>query len=201
MNTFRHVIAVVLVISTPPGLLFWFVVHPFASRWRLLGVRWTYVVLGSATVAMMVLLALVRNWLVGPDLGTNYITMLFAVPCVIGAFVIGIRRKKFLTFRILAGVPEVSESSDQELLKVGPYAVIRHPRYVEALLGILAYAFVANHLGGYILWLLCLPTIYLIVLLEERELRTRFGMEYVDYCQRVPRFFPRRQRRDEGDQT
>ena len=192
MNTFRYVVGVVLMISMPPGLIFWFVVHPFVSRWRRLGVRWTYIVLGSATVAAMVFLVFVRDWLLGPDLGTSYVTILFAVPCMIGAFAIGIRRKKYLTFRILAGVPEVSEAGDQELLRAGPYAVIRHPRYIEALLAVLGYALVANYVGGYILWVLCLPTIYLIVLLEERELRARFGMEHLEYCQQVPRFVPRR---------
>ncbi len=56
----------------------------------------------------------------------------------------------------------------------------------------LAYALVANYVGGYIVSALCLPTIYLMVLLEERELRARFGMEYLEYCQRVPRFVPKR---------
>ena len=192
MNTFRYVVGVVLVISMPPGLIFWFAVHPFVSRWRRVGVRGTYIVLGSATVAAMVFLVFVRDWLLGPDLGTNYVTILFAVPCMVGAFAIGVRRRKYLTMRILAGVPEVSEPGDQELLRAGPYAVIRHPRYVEALLGVLAYALVANYVGGYILWVLCFPTIYLIVLLEERELRVRFGREYLEYCKKVPRFVPRR---------
>ena len=39
---------------------------------------------------------------------------------------------------------------------------------------------------------LCVPTLYLIVLLEERELRDRFGEEYEAYCRRVPRFVPKR---------
>jgi protein-S-isoprenylcysteine O-methyltransferase Ste14 len=30
------------------------------------------------------------------------------------------------------------------------------------------------------------------VLLEERELRDRFGAEYEEYCRRVPRYIPKR---------
>ena len=39
---------------------------------------------------------------------------------------------------------------------------------------------------------LSLPTLYLLVLLEERDLRERFGSEYEACCRRVPRFVPRR---------
>jgi protein-S-isoprenylcysteine O-methyltransferase Ste14 len=31
-----------------------------------------------------------------------------------------------------------------------------------------------------------------VVLLEERELRDRFGAEYDEYCRRVPRYIPGR---------
>ena len=31
----------------------------------------------------------------------------------------------------------------------------------------------------------------MIIEMEERELRERFGQEYAEYCIRVPRFVPR----------
>lgn len=142
-------------------------------------------------MAAMIPLWFGRDWLLGPDLGTSYVTMFLAVPSVAGAIAIGVRRRKYLTFRVLAGVPEVSGSNKQELLRAGPYAVIRHPRYVEALLAVLGYAFFANYVGCYVLWVVCIPTIYAIVVLEERELLKRFGEEYREYARQVPRFIPR----------
>ncbi len=56
----------------------------------------------------------------------------------------------------------------------------------------LGYAFIANYLGMDILFALTVPAIYFIVVLEERELRDRFGSTYEEYSRRVPRFFPRR---------
>ena len=35
-----------------------------------------------------------------------------------------------------------------------------------------------------------------VIALEEREMRTRFGAAYRDYSRKVPRFFPRRESRN-----
>jgi len=191
VNTFRYVIAVVLMVSLPPGLLMWFVVHPFAPFWRRLGTKWTYAILVSGMLAIMLGIYVVRDVLLATDLGTNFVTIVLAVPCIAMAAVIGLKRKRYLTFRILAGIPEVSATDRGALLTEGPYAVIRHPRYVEAVLAVLAYALVANYVGTYVLLVASFPVIYLIVILEERELRDRFGEEYEGYCRAVPRFLPR----------
>jgi len=37
MDTFRYVLAVMLVISLPPAIAYWFVIHPFAALWRRVG--------------------------------------------------------------------------------------------------------------------------------------------------------------------
>lgn len=197
MDTFRHIVAVVLMVSLPPGLLMWFAVHPFAPWWRRRGTWWTYTILLSGMLLMMAGTYLVRDALLGADLGTNLLTIALGVPCAAAAAAIGIKRKRHLTFRILAGVPEVS-GTPGTLLTEGPYAVIRHPRYVEAALGVLAYALVANYVGTYGLFLVTLPTIYAIVILEERELRERFGAAYDAYARAVPRFVPRRRRTEYG---
>jgi protein-S-isoprenylcysteine O-methyltransferase Ste14 len=89
-------------------------------------------------------------------------------------------------------MPELSRSNKGTLLTGGIYGTIRHPRYIEALFWSVAYALFANYVGAYVAVGLCIPVLYLIVVLEERELRGRFGAEYVAYCSRVPRFIPRR---------
>ena len=178
-------------VGLPPGLLMWLVVHPFAPFWRRLGTRWTYTILCGGMLLMMIGIYVARDVLLGTDLGTNVVTILLAIPCVAIAAVIGLKRKRYLTFRILAGVPEVSGTNRGALLTEGPYSVIRHPRYVEAMLAVLAYALVASYVGTYVLFFASIPMIYLIVILEERELRDRFGEQYEEYCRAVPRFLPR----------
>jgi len=54
------------------------------------------------------------------------------------------------------------------------------------------FALLANYLALYLVLAVGGLGIWLIVILEEKELRERFGPAYDDYCRRVPRFIPRR---------
>jgi protein-S-isoprenylcysteine O-methyltransferase Ste14 len=72
------------------------------------------------------------------------------------------------------------------------YAVIRHPRYVAFLLGVLGWSLMVNWGSAYLVWLVSVPAIWGVTVLEERELRERFGAPYDEYRARVPRFIPRR---------
>ena len=143
-------------------------------------------------VGGMVALWFPRRQLVMTDFGTSYPLMAIGVVLIVVAILVAVKRKKYLTWRILVGVPEVASEGPGELLTQGPYSVVRNPRYLEVLIGTAGYAFVANFLGGYVLTALCFPAIHFLVLIEERELRDRFGARYDEYCGRVPRFIPKR---------
>jgi protein-S-isoprenylcysteine O-methyltransferase Ste14 len=62
---------------------------------------------------------------------------------------------------------------------------------VEFTLGMIGWSLFVNYVGLYVMTGLCFVLLWVIVLLEERELRERFGQAYVDYSARVPRFVPR----------
>lgn len=194
MNTARYVLALAVVLAYPPGLLLWLAIHPLANFWRRLGPVWTYVILGVPTLAYIAGALLARDWIMAVDFGMSYPLTALAVLALLAAARLTIRRRKHLTISILSGLPELSvRRYPGRLLTGGPYARIRHPRYVEAFLWTLAYALFANYLAPYLVLIGALPVIHLIVVLEERELRDRFGEEYIEYCRRVPRFVPRRE--------
>ncbi len=79
----------------------------------------------------------------------------------------------------------------RKLVTSGPFAVVRNPimaaelsvLWAEAIyfgvLGIVVYAALAT-VAGHVA----------AVILEEPELRERFGAEYEDYCRQVPRWLP-----------
>ena len=74
------------------------------------------------------------------------------------------------------------------LTETGIYHWSRNPQYVGYFLFLLGFA-----LNDWSLW--CLATLlvvaislHLLVLIEEEHLRRVFGEQYVDFCQRVPRY-------------
>jgi len=142
-----------------------------------------------------VLLWQFRATLIGPDLGFRPWLMLPAVPAAAMGIRIARARRRFLTQRILVGVPEISSSDTGRLITEGIYGRVRNPRYLEFVLLSFVYAAFANYGGVWLWYALTFPAIHLVVLLEERELRERFGAAYEDYRRRVPRYLPRGQSR------
>jgi protein-S-isoprenylcysteine O-methyltransferase Ste14 len=192
MNSVRYYLAMILLVTVPPAIPFWLIVHTFIRFWRRLGPRWTFSLVGTLMGGAMIGLFLIRKPLLAMEFGTRYPLIVLGVSCLACAIMMLVRVKKCLSFRIQVGLPELApDRTPGKLLTEGVYARIRHPRYVGFLLALIGYALIANYLATYIVFALCLPGFYLVVILEERELRERFGQEYEEYCRRVPRFVPR----------
>lgn len=78
-----------------------------------------------------------------------------------------------------------------ELIDRGIYSVLRHPSYTGLLIGFVGAAF---SLGSWIRAAVVLIPVVLVLLrrigLEERVLRSRFGQDYDQYCNRTRRLIP-----------
>jgi protein-S-isoprenylcysteine O-methyltransferase Ste14 len=189
----RWVIAVLLMVSLVPAIGGWYLIHPFTRFWRRLGTVASFCIIYSLLIASGVLLWHFRSLLLGRDLGFQPLLLALAAPAAVVGGVIAAKRRRHLNQRILVGVPEISTADKGRLVSEGIYARTRNPRYLEFLSLSLAYVAFANYTGTWILYLLTFPAIHLVVLLEDSELRERFGAEYEAYCRRVPRYIPRRQ--------
>jgi protein-S-isoprenylcysteine O-methyltransferase Ste14 len=188
----RYYLGVGLALMLPPAILYWFIVHPFVGFWRRVGVRGTMGFLIVFYLVSMAALFPLRHVLLGRDLGTSVVNIVAAAPLLVISGLISRKRRRHLTMRTLAGVPELApQAAGPGLLTEGIYGKIRHPRYVEFTLGMIGWALFVNYLGLYAMIALCFVLLWFIVLIEERELRARFGQAYVDYSARVPRFVPR----------
>ena len=194
MDTARYILALLCVLTYPGAILYWLLFHGLIDFWRKLGTGWTYTIVLSAFAALIAATYVVRAPLLTVDFGTVPVLWLAAGLSYLASVIIEIRCRKYLKFKTLVGLPEVRGDGDVgRLLTEGIYSKVRHPRYVSVWLGTLAVAFFTNYLAVYVIAVLLVPAGYLLVLLEERELRGRFGAEYAAYSERVPRFFPRRQ--------
>ncbi len=196
MDSFRYYVALITIASTPGICLYWFSIHPFVNFWRQVGPRLTVAIHMGLIVLLAVGVFLLREPILKVEYGTNPIlvgtaTVLFAV-----TMILRIHIYRVFNNHLLAGLPELApEAYQSHLVTKGIYARIRHPRYVQMVLFALMAALLANYLAVYVVAAISGPGVYLLVAIEEKELRARFGEEYLRYAERVPRFLPRLQRR------
>ena len=84
--------------------------------------------------------------------------------------------------------------NDTKLVTTGPYAIVRNPIYLGALIFLPSLALVAAY------WLMLLPAIVLCIILyaqldeEEVTVLDRFGDAYREYMKRTPRLIPKLRR-------
>lgn len=192
MNTARYFLALFLVITLPPLFLYWLLIHPFVDFWRSKGVGVTYSIVLTIIATTMVGLFSMRHDLLIDDFGTNYLLLALGVLVLILSGRLRFAIQKHLSIKTLLGFPEVApDRFPRQLITEGIYARMRHPRYVQLLIALIGYALIANYLASYLAVALWLPGVYVIVLLEEKELRKHFGSAYEEYCRKVPRFVPK----------
>lgn len=192
VDTARYFFAVLMIVMFPVALLYWFLIHPFIGLWRRLGTWVTYTVVIATMAAVAYVLFLYRDLLLAVDLGTNYYLLIVAIPLYLAGAAMDVKAKRHLKLYMLTGVPEVApERTEQKLLEEGIYGRVRHPRYVAIMVGTAGWALFVDFMGVYLMLPLLFVGLWLVVLLEERELRARFGDRYEEYCERVPRFIPR----------
>jgi protein-S-isoprenylcysteine O-methyltransferase Ste14 len=85
---------------------------------------------------------------------------------------------------------------DDPLITRGPYSIVRHPQFLSAI-GVTFFTAQLfpgeSYFGSNLIMLNWAPfaaALWLLAVLEDRELATHFGAEYEEYAQRVPRLFP-----------
>jgi protein-S-isoprenylcysteine O-methyltransferase Ste14 len=193
MNMFRYYLALVCTLMLPLGLLIWIIVHPFIKFWRRVGLLWTYVMIAAVACPGVAGLFLMRRTLMAVDFGANWLLLVLGLLCVALAVRLRVSLHRHFSNKQLFGLPELApDRYPQQLVTEGLHARVRHPRYLQFLLTAAGFALMANYLALYLMVAACLPVLWLIVILEEKELRARFGPAYDHYCRQVPRFVPRR---------
>lgn len=191
METFRYIVALLLVTLVPALCLYWLLLHGFLPLWRRLGVTASQYLLWAAIFALAVYFATWRDVLLAADYGFQPLLATVGLVFLIGAIVFRLQIERHLPWRVQLGFPEIDpRGHGQKLVTSGPFAHSRHPRYLQICLALAGWALLANYPFAYVAALLWIPLMLIIVRLEEAELHRRFGAEYTDYCEHVGRFLP-----------
>ena len=192
MDTVRYYLALLMVVLVPPIVVFWCAVHPLAAVWRRVGPWIAYSVLLGIVLVLSWGCFLLREVLMGRDLGTHLVPLVLGLSLYLISKPLEIQIRKYLILKILIGWPELAPNGmESKLLKEGIYGRVRHPRYVSTMVGMIGFALLTNYSGVYVVVALTLPGLYLITVVEERELLIRFGEEYRHYQEELPRLIPR----------
>lgn len=84
----------------------------------------------------------------------------------------------------------VAVKHDHQLMRRGPYAVVRHPIYSGFLLGLAGVAVAAGELRGFLGWALMFVGWGLKARMEEAFMTEQFGAGYLEYAREVKALIP-----------
>lgn len=167
--------------------LFWFAIHPFASRWQQMR-RSPYRVLLPLWMAIIAILGLVTWPWHSVQLYSNPFSWIPAIVFAIVSLIVYTRIRREFGVSNFIGETELRPSEHrQTLIRAGMHARMRHPIYF-AHLCMLAGLAIGSGLAVTLILLAisALCTFPLMIWLEERELEKRFGQRYREYKQDVP---------------
>ena len=201
MDNVACYLAVITLITVPATLVAWLLLHPFAATWRRIGPVGTYVLICAVVIAVMLVMYHVREPLLSVRFGMRMplvavAAILLAISSYINVLVYR-QAPRSMTF----GLAEISRNNPGLLVTGGIYSRIRHPRFVAMSMAVFAIATLTNVLAIYFLAVVYVPVVFIIALLEDRELAARFGRQYDEYAREVPRFLPRSVKQGKGGEN
>jgi protein-S-isoprenylcysteine O-methyltransferase Ste14 len=180
------IIAGVVLFLQLPVPLYWFVLHPNAPAWRRHKLAAYITAVLFAWGLGTIFLFLTRQRLYAP---TASLPRALAGCALIFADLYLFRRSaKDLGYKRLVGESELSGGG--EMTDGGIYTRIRNPRYAGSFLAIIGACLIAGTRWMWLTTAIWAALMFAAIVLEEREMRGRFGAAYIDYCRRVPRFLP-----------
>lgn len=178
-----------IVYSTIPA--FWFMIHPFAERWRARR-RSPYRLLVPGWIFMWVLVGLITwPWRQVVLYRTHWL-WIAAVPLFASGFYLYSQSGRNFSAKQLGGIPEVhGHSPDQRLVTDGIRSRVRHPVYLAHFCEMVAWSVGTGLAVCWSLTAFAMITGAIMIRMEDAELEKRFGQPYLAYRNAVPAVLPR----------
>jgi protein-S-isoprenylcysteine O-methyltransferase Ste14 len=185
--TYQRWVAGLVLFLQLPVPLYWFVLHPLISFWRRHQQAAYFAGVLLAWPPVAILLVVFRHELFLIDAPPIWRIVLGFGLIVFEGWIFW-RAKSDLGTAMLVGKTELSGGG--EVVSMGIYAHIRNPRYVGSFVAILGACFLAGTSVLRTVAAFWAVLMRIAIAMEEREMSTRFGESYLEYCRRVPRFLP-----------
>ena len=185
-----HWLALIFLMVSVPIPIIWFVIHPFIDFWRK-HPQW-YKVVAFCWVVSIVFFFSIRAWVWSLQVQLRFLPVVGGVVAIALAVWLDVQRAKVFSRTQLIGLPEVVRDNHKSVLVTeGIYGRLRHPRYVSYLFFSWGMALMTRFVSVYFAAVYLTVGLYVVMILEERELKERFGKAYEVYMKKVPRWWPR----------
>ena len=184
-------IAQTLVIVYPGVFVFWFIFHTQIEYWRKMGKQaYLFACVGWPLISSTILLF--SGPIFSVRLPFNWFSGALGIAAAIAAIRFGSKAGRIISRQTLVGLVELEPHRNaQPVMKTGIYSQTRNPIYLTHWLILLAAAALSGYAANWIFLAIDSLLLPILIRTEEKELLARYGSEYRNYMQRVPRFFPR----------
>jgi len=184
---FRYLTLIAFYLDLPVPI-YWFILHPFTNFWRR-NIRTAFWFAGLfAWSVCAIFITIFRHRLLAENIPSVSVALAGSV-LIAADFILLFYSGKYLGPRKLVGHAELSGKS--ELTTSGLYKHVRHPRYTGMISAIIGACILAQTKFAWLVATIWIACVLLSILLEEREMRRRFGAAYEEYSRATPRFVPR----------
>jgi protein-S-isoprenylcysteine O-methyltransferase Ste14 len=186
MSLFGWLAAIVMFLHLPIPI-YWFVVHPCGKFWRTRPAAEFAVGLLASWPPVTACLILYRRELFGAHRPSVAAVVAGLILICLEIWIFWRVHHDLGTAR-LVGKAELSGAG--ELARQGIYGRTQHPRYTGSFLALMGACLLVATRAAWIVAAVWTVLMLAAILLEEKELRARFGASYEEYCRSVPRFIP-----------
>ncbi len=186
-----NLLALITIIVWPVIPLFWIPLHFTTNFFRKLGI-FTYAFPLITWLPIAYIIYRNRTLILQERLLFPFVINISGIMLLISGFLLHIWTGWLLKLWGLIGLPEVFVKQKGKLVTHEAFSVVRHPTYLAHTLIFLGVFLYTEVLIIGIITLLDILVINIVIIpLEEKELLNRFGDKYIQYKNKVPRFFPR----------
>ena len=185
--TFLAWLAALVLFMQLPIPLYWFVVHPLTRFWRQRQKMAFAVGLLLSWLPVTVCIVVFRSELFATAQPPTW-RIVLGIALIVFEVWLFARLTRDLGVARLVGKTELTGGGS--IARNGIYARIRHPRYLGSFLAIVGACLLAARPAMWIAAGAWTVLMFTAILMEEREMRARFGAEFEAYAREVPRFVP-----------